>query len=212
MQIIKEACVDSLNDAINAEINGANRIELCGRLDLDGLTPSRKLIKETCLVLKIPIRVMIRPKHPSFIYTKGEILKMIEEIKYCKELGVDGVVFGCLDKESNFNMRQIEQLSRTAKPLNVIIHKSIDYTKSVIDSLLLLIKNRNINGVLTSGGQLFAKDSVKTLKKMLDLAPDSFEIISAGGITFENINVVHSLINGKYYHGKKLIRLNTKNE
>ena len=47
---------------------------------------------------------------------------------------------------------------------------------------------------------------------MLDLAPDSFEIISAGGITFENINVVHSLINGKYYHGKKLIRLNTKNE
>ena len=212
MQIIKEACVDSLNDAINAEINGANRIELCGRLDLDGLTPSRKLIKETYLVLKIPIRVMIRPKHPSFIYTKDEILKMIEEIKYCKELGVDGVVFGCLDKESNFNMHQIEQLSRTAKPLNVIIHKSIDYTKSVIDSLLLLIKNRNINGVLTSGGQLFAKDSEKTLKKMLDLAPDSFEIISAGGITFENINVVHSLINGKYYHGKKLIRLNTKNE
>ena len=27
MQIIKEVCVDSLEDAINAEKNGANRIE-----------------------------------------------------------------------------------------------------------------------------------------------------------------------------------------
>ena len=45
MQTIKEVCVESLEDAVIAEKNGANRIELCGRLDLDGLTPSRKLIK-----------------------------------------------------------------------------------------------------------------------------------------------------------------------
>ena len=72
MQTVKEVCVDSLEDAINAEKNGANRIELCSRLDLDGLTPSRELIKETFYALKIPIRVMIRPKHPSFIYSKEE--------------------------------------------------------------------------------------------------------------------------------------------
>jgi copper homeostasis protein len=109
-------------------------------------------------------------------------------------------------------MKQIKLLSIVAKPLNVIIHKSIDFTNSVIDSLELLIRNKDINGVLSSGGQRFAKDSIKTLKKMLDLAPDSFEIISAGGITFENIDSLHSLVQGKYYHGKKLIRLNKKNE
>jgi copper homeostasis protein CutC len=53
MQIIKEVCVDSLDDAINAEKNGANRIELCGRLDLDGLTPSKDLIKSAFSILKI---------------------------------------------------------------------------------------------------------------------------------------------------------------
>ena len=206
MQTIKEVCVDSLEDAINAEKNGANRIELCGRLDLDGLTPSKELIKETFYALKIPIRVMIRPKHPSFIYSEEEINTMIEDINFCKSLGLDGVVFGCLDQNSNFDMIQINKLSKIAKPLNVIIHKSIDYTKSVIDSLLLLSKNRNINGVLTSGGQRFAKDSVKTLKKMLDLVPDSFEIISAGGITYENFDKLHSQIKGKYYHGKKIIK------
>ena len=207
MEIIKEVCVDSLNDAISAEKNGAHRIELCGRLDLDGLTPSRGLIKQTFNSLNIPIRVMIRPKHPSFIYSEEEIYRMLGDINYCKEIGVDGVVFGCLGQDLNFNMKQIEFLSKSAKPLNVIIHKSIDCTKSVLFSLSKLIQNSDINGVLTSGGHRFAKDAVKTLKKMLILSPDNFEIICAGGITFKNFNYLHSLIHGKYYHGKKIIKI-----
>ena len=207
MQIIKEACVDSFSDAVNAEKKGANRIELCGRLDLDGLTPSKKLIKKVFLNLNIPIRVMIRPKHPSFIYSNEDIRIMIEDINYCKELGVDGVVFGCLNKDSNLNMSQINLLSDIAKPLNVIIHKAIDKTDSVLNSLLLLLKNKNINGVLSSGGKTFAIDATETLKKMLDLVPDNFEIINAGGITYKNFNELHSLIQGKYYHGKKIIKI-----
>jgi len=207
MQIIKEVCVDSLDDAINAEKNGANRIELCGRLDLDGLTPSKDLIKSAFSILKIPIRVMIRPKHPSFVYSEDEISTMIDDIKFCKNLGLDGVVFGCLDEEYNFEMKQINRLSEVAKPLNVIIHKAIDSTSSVFESLSLISKNSNINGVLTSGGERFAINAVETLKKMLVLVPDRFEIIMAGGITFENFESLHSLINGKFYHGKKIINI-----
>jgi len=205
MQILKEVCVDSFEDAINAEKNGANRIELCSRLDLDGLTPSKKLISKVFSKLNIPIRVMIRPKQPSFIYSEEEIRQMLKSIIFCKELGVDGVVLGCLNKNSHLNIEQIDLLTKFAKPLNVIIHKAIDSTNSVIDSLSLLIKNKKINGVLTSGGQQFAKDSIETLKKMLDLAPDSFEIICAGGITFENFNELHNQIKSKHYHGKKII-------
>ena len=205
MQIIKEVCVDSLDDAINAEKNGANRIELCGRLDLDGLTPSKDLIKSAFSILKIPIRVMIRPKHPSFVYSEDEISTMIDDIKFCKNLGLDGVVFGCLDEEYNFEMKQINRLSEVAKPLNVIIHKAIDSTSSVFESLSLISKNSNINGVLTSGGERFAINAVETLKKMLVLVPNRFEIIIAGGITFQNFDKLNDIVNGKFYHGKEII-------
>jgi copper homeostasis protein len=205
MQIIKEVCVDSLDDAINAEKNGANRIELCGRLDLDGLTPSKDLIKSAFSILKIPIRVMIRPKHPSFVYSEDEISTMIDDIKFCKNLGLDGVVFGCLDEKYNFEMKQINRLSEVAKPLNVIIHKAIDSTSSVFESLSLISKNSNINGVLTSGGERFAINAVETLKKMLVLVPNRFEIIIAGGITFQNFDKLNDIVNGKFYHGKKII-------
>ena len=207
MQVIKEVCVDSLEDALKAEKNGANRIELCGRLDLDGLTPSRDLIRNVVSILKIPIRVMIRPKHPSFQYSEDEINTMIDDIEFCKSFGLDGVVFGCLDENSNFKMDQINRLSKIAKPLKVIIHKAIDYTNSVTDSLSLLSTNSNINGVLTSGGERFATNAVETLKKMLVLVPDRFEIIIAGGITFENFESLHARINGGFYHGKKIINI-----
>ena len=208
MQIIKEVCVDTFKDAINAEKNGADRIELCGRLDLDGLTPSRRLIKKVFLNLSIPIRVMIRPKHPSFVYSENDINKMILDINYCKDLGIDGVVLGCLNNNFSLNIRQIKILSDVAKPLKVIVHKAIDKTESVLSSLLLLLDNTNINGILSSGGNRFASDSTEILKKMVDLAPNDFEIISAGGITFENISDLHHKIGGKYYHGKKIIKLN----
>ena len=41
-----EFCVTSIEGAIAAEQFKADRIELCSRLDLDGLTPSLNLIKD----------------------------------------------------------------------------------------------------------------------------------------------------------------------
>ncbi|MBT4231839.1 MAG: hypothetical protein HOD78_02975, partial [Flavobacteriaceae bacterium] len=95
--------------------------------------------------------------------------------------------------------------SEVAKPLNVIIHKAIDSTSSVFESLSLISKNSNINGVLTSGGERFAINAVETLKKMLVLVPNRFEIIIAGGITFQNFDKLNDIVNGKFYHGKKII-------
>jgi len=40
-----EACVDNLQDALKAEKGGAHRIELCDKLELEGLTPDFTLIK-----------------------------------------------------------------------------------------------------------------------------------------------------------------------
>ena len=59
--IVKEACVERLDEAILAEKNGADRIELCSRLDLDGLTPHRNMIQDVINSVKIPVKVMISP-------------------------------------------------------------------------------------------------------------------------------------------------------
>ena len=210
MLIIKEVCVDTLKDAIEAEKNGADRIELCSRLDLEGLTPDKTLINNVTKNLKIPVRVMIRNIHKTFIYKKNDLKMMVEQIEYCKSVGVDGVVFGCIKENYNLDMSKINFLTEISKPLKVIIHKAIDETPKPLESLQMILKNKKINGILTSGGKKKALSSVKTLKKMLDLITSDFELICAGGITYKNLSELHSKVNGTYSVSYTHLTLPTK--
>ena len=205
MDIIKEACVDNINDAINAFKLGANRLEYCSKLDEDGLTPSKEELISIKKLVSIPIRVMVRPHSKSFNYRESDILEMKSTIEFCKSQNFDGVVFGCLKTNFELDIDLISKLANYSKPLNVIIHKAIDFTQSPLESLKELIELKTVNGVLSSGGAATAELGIKTLKKMVDIAPLNFEIIAAGKITDSNIDEIHKKICSGFYHGKKIV-------
>jgi copper homeostasis protein len=203
--IIKEVCVDNLNDAISAFHKGADRIELCSNLFEEGLSPSFKVLKNSKLKIPIPVRVMIRPHSKTFNYNNEDLLEMKKTIEFCKKKKFDGVVFGCLNNIYELDLKKIEYLTKLSKPLKVIIHKAIDLTLSPVESLKKILKLDNINGVLSSGGESSALEGSEILKKMIDISPNGFEMINAGKITKENLESLHKKINGKYYHGRKIV-------
>ena len=205
MTVVKEACVDNIQDAINAFKKGADRIEFCSNLDEDGLTPSNYDLISLKKSISIPVRVMVRPHSNSFIYNDDDLIQMKETIEFCKNQKFDGVVFGCLDDDNELDLNKIEYLADFAKPLNVIIHKAIDLTSSPLNSLKKLLDIDNVNGVLSSGGFETAELGTEVLKKMINISPNEFEIISAGKITNQNFKILHEKIDGKFYHGRKIV-------
>ena len=205
MDIIKEVCVDNIRDAINAVKFGADRIEFCSKLDEDGLTPRTEDLISIKKIVSCPIRVMVRPHSKSFTYSEQDLDEMKKTINLCKEHSFDGVVFGCLDKNMELDIKKIKYLTDLSKPLNVIIHKAIDLTSSPLNSLKQLLEIKQINGVLSSGGADTAEHGLDNLKKMIAISPTDFEIISAGKITNKNIDHLHEKIQGKFYHGKKIV-------
>jgi copper homeostasis protein len=87
-----EICANSVESCLAAQEGGANRVELCAGIPEGGTTPSygeikvaRKLLNETKL------HVIIRPRGGDFLYTPLEIERMEEDIRLCRELGVDGI-------------------------------------------------------------------------------------------------------------------------
>ncbi|MCA1759421.1 MAG: copper homeostasis protein CutC, partial [Bacteroidales bacterium] len=112
--MIKEACVETFEEAVLAEKLGAKRIELCSDLLNDGLTPSFELMKETCSKLKIPVMVMIRPRAGNFVYSKKEIGQMKSEIDLAKKAGAFGVVFGLLTSENIIDEKNTKILAEYA--------------------------------------------------------------------------------------------------
>ena len=91
---ILEACVETIQQGLLAENNHADRIEFCHRLDLGGVTPDHDLIRIAVDTIKIPVKIMIRPRGGDFIYSDSEVDKMKSDIKYCKSIGVEEVVLG----------------------------------------------------------------------------------------------------------------------
>ena len=202
--MIKEACVESLIDAIEAEKRGADRIELCDNLSQGGTTPSYGTIKLALSTLKIPVFPIIRPRGGDFYYTPPEIEVIKEDIKVCKSLGAKGVVLGLLTKDKKIDFEVLSQLVELAKPMEVTFHKAIDELEDptlVIDELI----NLGVKRILSSGTKPTALEGKDILNKMIKKAGDRLTIVVAGKVTKEILPEVSNLIPAKEYHGKVIV-------
>ena len=203
--IVKEACVERLDEAILAEKNGANRIELCSRLDLDGLTPHRNMIKDVINSVKIPVKVMIRPRAGNFVYHDHELDVMKDDILYCKRVNVSGIVFGVLKEDKTVDLIATRLLSDIATGLEITFHKAIDEVSSIFTELDRLRNIQAVTNILTSGGADSAMEGSDTLKEMVTRYKGQLTIIAAGKITEQNLIKVRQLTGAQEYHGRKIV-------
>jgi copper homeostasis protein len=203
--MIKEACVETFEEAILAEKHGANRIELCSELQFDGLTPSFELMQKTCSTLKIPIMVMIRPRAGNFVYSAEEIGKMKFEIDLAKKAGATGVVFGLLTSENKIDEKNTKILTEYAHPLPITFHKAIDYLENPVEGILVLKEINGIKRILTSGGKPTAKEGQKTIRKMIEVAGEQITILVAGKVLDSNVEEIQKLTGAKELHGRRIV-------
>lgn len=204
-EILKEACVESLQEAILAEKRGADRIELCADLSVGGTTPSFALAESAVKVLSIPVMVMIRPRGGSFVYSDQEIRIMMHSIDICKSIGVQGIVTGILTREKEVDTLLMQKLVTRAQPLDVTFHKAIDESPDLIRSVKLVSKTSGINRILTSGGATTARKGSENINKMIDQAGNRIRIIAAGKVTHENLAEISRLIHTNEFHGRKIV-------
>ena len=188
---ILEACVETIQQGLLAENNHAERIEFCYRLDHGGVTPDHDLIRTAVTTIKIPIKIMIRPRGGNFIYSDSEVDKMKSDIRYCKSIGVEEIVLGALNKKGEVDYKLTQMLAKLAIPMKVTFHKAIDAVNNFMSSLKALSTMENIDSVLTSG----TKENALSGKKYIKLASKEFSgllnIIAAGSITNQNLKEIH---------------------
>ena len=125
-----EVCCPSLEAVARAVAAGADRIELCERLEVGGVTPSEELIRDTLAVAgQVPVNVLIRPREGDFVYSEEEAAQMLESIALCKSIQADGaaaglgtdqrvsgVVIGALRPDGSVDMTLMRQLVAAARP------------------------------------------------------------------------------------------------
>jgi len=187
--ILLEICCGSLDDAIEAERGGAQRVELCSALFLGGLTPSLGTLLEAKARLKIPIMVMIRPRGGGFCYTAAEMAAMERDTQLAVEHGADGIVFGILNPDGTIDMERSKRIRQLIGDRQAVFHRAFDVTPDPFKALDQLVE-LGITRVLTSGQQDSVPEGIVLIRRLVDHAGDHIEVMPGGGIKLYDLTRV----------------------
>tara|TARA_S200000501_G_scaffold286511_1_gene270941 strand:+ start:348 stop:968 length:621 start_codon:yes stop_codon:yes gene_type:complete len=184
--MIIEVCAESDGHAVKAEKAGADRIELCRDLHLDGLTPEYESAKRTIDTLNIPVFILIRPREGNFVYSNEEFELMKQDIIKFKEVGCKGIVSGVLNDDKTIDIERTKELVELSRPLEFTFHRAFDVVNNPLNEIENLIKI-GVDRVLTSGQKDKAIEGLDLLEKLNNISNNRIIIMPGSGISKNNL-------------------------
>ena len=195
-----EVCANGVESCLAAQQGGADRVELCAGIPEGGTTPSYGEIKVARRVLATTrLHVIIRPRGGDFLYTDLEVERMAADIAVCRDLGVDGVVFGCLRADGTLDMDRNQYLMECSKGMSVTFHRAFDRTvdpEQALEDVIALGFDR----ILTSGQQPKAEQGIDLLAKLNRQAAGRIVLMAGSGVTEQNIRHIQEATSLTEFH------------
>ena len=195
---------------------GATRVELCDNLAVGGTTPSYGVIRETVRLAHshgAPVMVMIRPRGGSFEYDEGELRIMETDVSVARELGADGVVFGCL-RDGWLDERANRRLLDCAHGMNVTFHMAFDDLPTMRGRLRAIdwLTGNGARRILTHGGRAGTpiEDNLPELRSYVERAAGRIGILPGGGVTYENAGRICAELGVNEAHGTRIVPWDTR--
>ncbi|MGG4548370.1 copper homeostasis protein CutC [Rossellomorea marisflavi] len=209
--MLKEVCVENFTKVPEAIEKGARRVELCDNLAVGGTTVSPGVARVTldyCRSRNVKVMSMIRPRGGDFVYNVDEIEIMKQDIIHLKEIGTDGVVFGCLTQDGWIDEEAMVTLLEAASGLEVVFHMAFDRIRaeSQLKGIDWLVEH-GVHRILTHGGPSDTKieDNVDRLKAYVEHANGRIAILPGGGVTSRNLEYITSSLGVKEAHGTRIV-------
>lgn len=184
-RILLEVCVDTPAGLAAAIAGGADRIELCAALALQGLTPAPGLMAQAASA-PIPIYPMIRPRNGDFSYDAADLDAMRRDIDAVRAYGLAGVVIGANHPDGELDLPVLTKLVEHSKGLGMSLHRSFDLVPDQFKALEIAIE-MGFERVLTSGGALTAQAGAEQIAALVQQAAGRIGILAGAGVKPGNL-------------------------
>lgn len=194
-----EICANSVASCIAAQEGGADRVELCAGIPEGGTTPSFGMIRNARECISIALNVIIRPRGGDFLYCETELREMVYDIQAAKELGADGLVFGCLRPDGSVDMEAMSVLMDAAGDTPVTFHRAFDHTSDHFKALEDII-SLGCARILTSGCRPTALEGADLLAQLVKKAAGRIIIMPGCGVREGNIAEIARLSGAREFH------------
>lgn len=184
-----EVCCGSVEDVLQAEKGGADRVELNSCLFHGGLTPSVGELIVAKRLSKLPVMTMVRPRQGGFCYTDAEYRTALADAEMLLENGADGLVFGFLNADGTLNVERTRALVNMAGDRTKVFHRAIDVAEDWRAMLGQLIEI-GVDRVLTSGLAPDVYYGVDVIREMVDFAQGAIQILPGAGVNLKNVDAI----------------------
>lgn len=194
-----EVCCADLASVRAAVEGGAQRVELCQALGLDGLTPSAGMIEEA-VGMGIHVQVLIRPREGNFIYSSDEVACMERDIRHARQLGAGGVVIGALLEDGSIDRETVRRLVGEAEDLSITFHRAFDVCTKPEKALEEII-DLGCHRLLTSGQAQTAEQGIPLLRRLVQQSAGRLIIMPGAGVNAGNAHRILAETGAHEIHG-----------
>ena len=190
-----------------ARQGGAKRLELCGAMHEQGLTPTVAAVNIARQTWgNAPgLVAMLRPRAGDFYYQAGDVALMQQQLSALAEAGADAVVLGVLRQSPNGQIEidwpLVTTLAAQAADLSLEVnfHRAFDVLPfSTRAAALLRLQQLGVARVLTAGcawdSGLGAIEGLTQLQQDLQLTAKAQapQLVIGGGVTLSNVTALRS--------------------
>lgn len=166
-------------DAERAEAGGADRVEIVGSMDFDGLSPEPALVGQIRRATALPIRVMLRLRE-GFGTDGGEVSRLKGLIAAYEAVGADGVVMGFLNAHTEIDESVIAELVPEITT-NWTFHRAVDSCMATDKAWRILPRLPGLDQVLTAGSARGVSEGLDELVERARNDEFAASVIMAGG-------------------------------
>lgn len=180
MPLLEVCCADLLSAQAAAE-GGAQRIELCCDLPLDGLTPSTDMMLQARQIAGLKLHILIRIREGNFVYSESEAQQMLQQIAEARRCGADGVVIGALTADGNIDTALCQRMIEAANGMQITFHRAFDQCRQPLVALEQIIA-LGCHRLLTSGQASTAEAGIPLLRQLVQQAAGRIIIMPGAGV------------------------------
>lgn len=179
MSALLEVIALHADDARRAEEGGADRVELLGTMDHEGLSPEPRAVEKTRAATSIQIRPMVRLRE-GFGTDGGEVVRLRGLISSYIDAGADGLVLGFLNGLGDVDAEVIGALTEDgAWPWT--FHRAVDHALDTARAWDTLTTLPRLDQVLTAGSARGLSHGLDDLVATARQRPEAVPLIMAGG-------------------------------
>lgn len=206
---ILEVIACTIEDAVEAEKGGANRLEIISRFDKGGLTPAIDLVREIKSKVSLPLRVMLRESAGYEVSGVAETEKLCAAAREFHETGVDGIVLGFL-RGDEIDYELTKRILNYAPNLKATFHHAFEDAKDKFATFKKLKSLPQIDRVLSHGGREAWTEKYARLESFARAAHPEIEILAGGGVDAEAIKLLKGKTSIREFHAGSAARTGGK--